>query len=164
MKPINTKERSKLFWQFFFIVFALCFLPLLIIFFAYYEAPAEIGSEQQEKLKNYSDFEHSQKMLVKQIADIDSNIRLLNNGSNADPTFLYRKIPDDIIGLQKNDTGSLMKVLAKNYQDYFTDAKTLHDAKAENKNLSEALQKKTEELKECKDDKKQLSNAAMPHS
>ncbi len=167
MKPINTKERSKSLWQFLFIVFALCFLPIGIIFCAYYETPVEIGREQQEKLTTFTEFEHTQRVLVKQLADIDKDIVSLNNGSNVNAQLVGSNITTAIAKLgsdAKADTGGLIKTLQKTYSDYFVDADRLSKTAAENKKVNGDLLKMQTELKECKDKTDKLDMINAMHS
>lgn len=163
MKPLNTQERSKLFWQFFFIVITLCFLPIGIIFCAYYEAPREIDREDQEKLAKYTEFEHNQRVLVKQLSDIDNSILALNNGSNVNVSLAEANISKAIANLStmSTDTGSIIKTMSKAFSDYYTDADRLLKSSADNKTVNANLLKAQADLKECADYKKQqdLMNA-----
>lgn len=164
MKPINSKERSKLFWQFFFIFIALGILPVAIIFYAYRTMPEMMSDAEQQKLVAYSNFEHSQKALSKNLSKIDSCIILLNNGSNVDAQLLTQEISADITALSKSDsTGSisnLVSAIYKGYSDYFTMAKNLSTTKTEAKKASNDLQKTQDQLQKINDQKAQADAIA----
>ena len=155
MKPINSKERSKLFWQFFFIFVALCILPVAIIFYAYYETPIKMNDADQQRLASYSAFEHNQKVLAKQLADIDSNIRLINNGSNADPDVTKNNILTGINNVKQIDTTKLIQTIAAGYTNYFTAAKNLNATNSEAKKATNEMQKTQETLNKLNEQKAQ---------
>jgi len=152
MKPINSKERSKLFWQFFFIFIALCIVPMSMIFYAYYVTPEKISEAEQQKLDNFASFQDKQKTLVKNLVDIDSNITLLTS-SNGDPDMLRNKISTSINGLA--DSNVLIRTISKEYGNYFVVAKSLLTCRIENKKLHDDLQKAQDAVKQMADDKKQ---------
>ncbi len=152
MKPQNSKERSKLFWQFFFIFVALCILPVAIIFYAYYETPRQMDSSDNDKLERYNAFEHKQKLLSKQLADIDSNIGLLNNGSNVDPQIIGATISNSIAGLT-SDSSSLVRTVAKGYSDYFALAKSFNTTRSDARKATSELQKTQDQIQKMNDQK-----------
>ncbi len=154
MKPINTKERSKLFSQFLFIVFGLCFLPIAIIFAAYYQTPVQISQEQQEKLNHYSEFADQQKVLAKQLADIDSNIMVLNNGSNVNLLSAEPMISTAIARLTSTDSTKVVKAIGKAYTNYLNTAHNLNLCTTENKKLNADLVATQGKAKELESDKK----------
>src|ERR1035437_6276557 len=96
MKPINSKERTKMFWQFFFIFVALCIVPMALIFYTYHVTPEKMDAIDQQKLQNYNDFDRGQKLLTKKLSDIDSNINLLTSGATVDVTYTSNLIAKDI--------------------------------------------------------------------
>ncbi len=157
MKPLNTQERSKLFWQFFFIVITLCFLPIGIIFWAYHETPREINDEDQAKLANYTEFQHNQRILIKQIADIDANIVAMNNGSNTNISIAEANIPKEIANLSSlsTDTSSVIKPISKALTDYYLDADKMNKNNVDNKAVNAKLLQAQNDLKDCAEYKKQ---------
>ena len=146
MKPVNSKERSKLLWQFVFIFFALCILPIAIIFYTYWVTPGKIDDADQEKLMTYSAFEHHQKVMVKLLTEIDSNIRLLNSGSNLDPDVLKNNVLTGINNLSSSDTTNLVKTISTGYTNYFSLAKNLSKTTFDAKKANDVAQKTQAEL------------------
>lgn len=154
MKPLNSKERSKQLWQFVFIFFGLCIIPVSLIFFSYYTVPEKLSEAEQLKLKDYSDFERSRKLLVGQLSEIDSNIsKLARHNSNSEA--IYREnIAKGITSL--TDTSTLIKLIANTYTAHFAHVEELVKGKDENVKLKEDLASAQSELQNC-----QRNNSAM---
>ena len=163
MRPLNTQERSKMVWQFLLIVFLLCFVPIAIVFWGYYEAPREIDREDQEKLANYTKFEHDQRLLMKQMSDIDASIVAMNNGSNVNISISEANVPKAIANLtsMSTDTASIVKSISKAFTDYYLDADKLYKTSADNKTANAALLKAQSDYKDLKaqSDKNDIINA-----
>lgn len=149
MKPINSQEKSKQVWRFLIVFMGLAFLPLAIIFFSYYKVPDKISETQAEKLVAYSNFEHTQKVIIQQMAELDSNINLYASAAVPNPTLLEQKIASAVLELSKKDTSiRIVKLASDGYANHYTHVQELVRTKAE---LKAALLKLEEAQTRLKD-------------
>lgn len=148
MKPINSKERSKQLWQFVFIFFGLAFIPVALIFFSYYHVPEEISEMEERKLVSYSNFEHTQKMILQKMTEVDSNINLYASAKTENPVLLDKKIADGLADLSRMDTSIKMVQLVSNgYANHYTHVRQLVEAQNKANEAIAKLQEAEEKLK-----------------
>ncbi len=146
MKAINSKERSKQVWQFIFIFLGLAVVPVSLIFFSYYRIPEKLHDQEQRKLINYTNFERSQKVLVRQLDNIDSNLNLLvNESSNELPEVINTRIASSIENIKQTDTGRLVTLILNGYNNHLKHVNNLVRMRKEMKDIKEIEQK----LKDC---------------
>ncbi|MBS1643503.1 MAG: hypothetical protein JST36_00560 [Bacteroidetes bacterium] len=163
MKPINSKERSKALWQFVFIFFALAMIPVALIFFSYYKVPEEISEAESQKLVAYSNFEHTQKIILKKMAEVDSNINLLASASVENPVMLKQKIADGISELSRMDTSiAIVPTIRASYEKHFTHVSQLVDAQAKLKDATLKLTDMDAKLKAAQSNPMMGMGAPMP--
>ena len=161
MKPINSKEKSKQVWRFLIVFMGLAFLPLAIVFFSYYKVPDKISATQAEKLVAYSNFEHAQKVIIQQMAELDSNINLYATASVPNPELLGKKIVDGLADLSRKDTSiRIVKLASDAYANHYTHVKALVDAQAQLKKATVDLQDAQEKLKASESEKQMLMMGA----
>ena len=146
MRPLNSKERSTLVWQFIFIFLTLCVIPVGIIFFSYYKVPVALSDTEREKLAEYSDFDRNQKIHIKQLNEIDSNISLLAT-NNGNPASLEAIIADKLVEITKNDTSTFMKNIKTGYSHHFDHVVT---ALKSRENYEKEIKSKQDEIDKCK--------------
>lgn len=152
MKPINSKERTKQVWQFIFIFFALALVPVALIFFSYQKVPEKLSEVEQRKLMNYSNFERSQRALVKNLVEIDSNLSLLaNESTNEIPEVLNTRIAKGLQTIEEADTSRLMKMIVSGYNNHLKHVNLLVGARNEIKSSSTGLENLKRQLKDCQD-------------
>jgi hypothetical protein len=158
MKPINSKERTKQVWQFIFIFGALALVPVALIFFSYHKVPEKLSDIEQQKLANYSNFERSQKALVKHLAEIDSNLSMLaNETSNEVPEVINTRVGKGLEELRETDTSKLMTMIASGYNNHLKHVNALIKARNELKNTGAGTKELQEQLQECKQTVQMLS-------
>lgn len=165
MKPINSKEKSKQLWQFIFIFFGLAIIPVALIFYAYYKVPDKISETEQEKLISYSNFEHSQKVVIQKMTEVDSNINLYASGTNQNPEILSKRIVDGLADLSKMDSSiRVIKLVGESLTDHYTHVKELVTIQEKYKKAALDLQEIQDKLKSSESDKNLLmmSRAAAP--
>jgi len=164
MKPINSKEKSKQLGQFVFIFFALAVVPVALIFYSYYKVPDKISETEQDKLIAYSNYEHSEKVIVQKMADVDSNINLYASGTNQNPEILSKKIVDGLADLSKMDTSNkIIRLVSEGFTDH-THVKELVTVQEKYKKAALDLQEIQDKLKSSENDKNLLmmSRGAAP--
>ena len=165
MKPINSKEKSKQLWQFVFIFFALAFVPVALIFYSYYKVPDKISETEQARLISYSNFEHSQKVIIQKMMDVDSNINLYASGTNQNPEILSKKIVDGLADLSKMDTSNrIIRLVSDGFTGHYTHVKELVTVQEKYKKAALDLQELQDKLKSSENDKNLLmmSRGAAP--
>ncbi len=141
MKPINSKERSKQLWQFVFIFLGLALVPVALIFFSYYHVPEEISETEERKLVSYSNFEHTQKMILQKMSEVDSNINLYASAKTENPVLLDKKIADGLADLARMDTSIKMVQLVSNgYANHYTHVRQLVEAQTKLNDAATKLQ------------------------
>jgi len=150
MKPINSKERSKQVWQFVFIFFGLALIPVALIFFSYYHVPEQISKEEDQKLVNYSNFMHRQKVILKKMAEIDSNINKLATAKTESTDMLRADIVAGIRELRAMDSMILVQQASKSYEHDFDHVTSLIKAQNELAIAAAELKKSKEELEAAK--------------
>jgi len=151
MKPINSKERSKQVWQFIFIFFALAVVPLAIIFYSYYKVPEKLSDIEQRKLMNYSNFERSQKVLIRHLSEIDSNLNMLaNETSNELPEVINMRIGKSLEDIKDADTSRLVSMISSAYNNHLKHVNTLIKARNELKNTGTDTKEMQKQLEDCK--------------
>ncbi len=139
MKPLNSQEKNKQLWQFVFIFFTLCFLPVCLVFFSFFKTPAALSQNEIQKLVNYSSFEHSQKLLVKEIITMNEDLsKLATNPSDA--SVLDAKIGKSIANLSAADSGQLINGIKDGYVNYLSVVKKTNDATLQVKKINEQLE------------------------
>ena len=160
MKPINSKERSKLFWQFVTVFIALAVLPVVMVFFSYYQVGQKMEDEDQQNLLEYANYKNHQKTLIKQLNDLDSNINNLTNGTvmaNGDIQVAEVNIAKAISNLS-TDSLALVRTIGKTYGHYFSNAQDYLKCKNDLKAASTESKSAKDALKGCMDDKKHLQD------
>lgn len=148
MKPINSKERSKQLWQFVFIFFGLAVIPVSLIFFSYYKVPEEISEAESRKLIDYSNFEHTQKVILQKMIEIDSNIGVYATATTENPKLLDRKILDGLSDLAKMDTSvKMVRLVKQGYEHHYDHVTQLVETLNKNKEITMQLQETRDMLK-----------------
>ncbi len=148
MKPINSKEKSKQLWQFVLIFFGLAVIPVALIFFSYYHVPDEISESEEKKLVTYSNFEHNQKLILKKLADVDSDINRYAETKTENTVLLDRKIADELNDLSKADTSiPMVQLVTGGYAKHFTHVRNLVAAQDRANKAEAELQKSNEQMK-----------------
>lgn len=148
MKPINSKERSKQLWQFVFIFFGLAVIPVSLIFFSYYKVPEEISEAESRKLIDYSKFEHTQKLILQKMIEIDSNIGVYATATTENTKLLERKILDGLSDLAKMDTSvKMLRLVQQSYEHHYNHVADLVKAQENYKNTLSKLQETQDDLK-----------------
>ncbi len=151
MKPINSKERSKQVWQFIFIFFALAIVPIALIFFSYHKVPEKLSDIEQRKLMNYSNFERSQKVLIKHLTEIDSNLNMLaNESSNELPEVINMRIGKGLEDIKEADTSRLVSMISSGYNNHLKHVNTLIKTRNELKNTGSGTKELQQQLQDCK--------------
>jgi hypothetical protein len=163
MKPLNSKERTKQVWQFIFIFFMLAVAPTAIIFFSYYKVPLKMREEDQRRLLSFSSFEKNQKLLVKNISLIDSNLSILVNENSSDnaPEVLKANIAKSLLSLKDADTGRLMTAVTATLNHHLVHVNKLLSTRNEMKESEEELKKANKELGDCKSAMNRMGMGAM---
>ena len=147
MKPINSKEKNKQFWQFVFIFFGLAVIPVALIFF-YYKVKKEISESEERKLVNYSNFEHTQKLILKKMIEVDSNINKYAEANTENPKLLDKKIVDGLTDLAKMDTSiKMVQLVSDGYAKHYTHVTKLVEAEEKVKDATTKLQEAEAKLK-----------------
>jgi len=163
MKPINSKERSKSLLQFVFIFFALAMVPVALIFFSYYKVPEEISQSEENKLVAYSNFEHTQKLILKKMVEVDSNINLYASATTENPKLLDKKIVDGLSDLSKMDTSiKMVKLVSDGYANHYTHVTKLVEAQEKLKDAMLKLQDADAKLKAAQANPMMGGMGAMP--
>lgn len=147
MKPLNSKERSKQLWQFVFIFLGLALVPVALIFFSYYKVPEKISESEDEKLVAYSNFEHTQKNVLKKMREVDSNINLYAAANTENPKLLDKKILDGLSDLDRMDSMQLVKQMHQSYESHYTHVTKLVEAQEKLKDAMVKLAEAEEKLK-----------------
>ena len=161
MKPINSQEKSKQVWRFLIVFMGLAFLPLAIVFFSYYKVPDKISATQADKLVAYSNFEHTQKVIIQQMAELDSNINLYASASVPNPELLGKKIVDGLSDLSRKDTSiRIVKLASDAYANHYTHVKALVDAQAQLKAATVKMQEMGDQLKAATSENQMLMMGA----
>lgn len=162
MRPLNSKERTTLVWQFVFIFFGLCVLPVSIIFFSYFKVPNAIQDSDRDKLAAYSDFERTQKLRIKTLVEIDSCLTVLAQ-NNANSDLVKTQASKKIVDLSSNDSSALIKMLAAHYGHHYEHVQAMLKAADENKSLGAKLNETQNALKDCKQSQMSMSGVGMGH-
>lgn len=148
MKPINSKEKTKQLWQFVLIFFGLAVIPVALIFFSYYHVPEEISESQNKKLVEYSAFEHTQSMILKKLADVDSDINRYAEARTENARMLETKIANELIELGKADTSiRMVPLVTREYTQHFTHTQQLVKAQEDLRKAQVDLQKANDQIK-----------------
>ncbi len=148
MKAINSNEKSKKVWQFIIIFFALAVIPVAIIFLAYFTLPEGLTKAEQQMLMQVSEFEQSKKNLLKNMANIDTNlISMANAESSLSAQDLSTKVTYGILELKK-DTSELTKLITNSYENYQKFVIKYIETKGK---LDSEVPKLIKELKDCQD-------------
>ena len=143
MKPINSKEKNKKLGQFLIIFLGLAIIPIALIFYSYYKVPDKISESEERKLIDYSNFDHTQKMITKKMSELDSTITLYASATTPNPELLGKKIVDGLADLSKMDTSiKMVKLTSDEYANHYTHVKELVAAQ-------EKLKKSTLDLQEA---------------
>lgn len=159
MKPLNSKERSKQLWQFVFVFLGLALIPVSLIFFSYYKVPEKISEAEDEKLVAYSNFEHTQKKILKKMQEVDSNINLYAAANTENPKLLDKKILDGLGDLKHMDSMALVQQVYGSYEDHYTHVTKLVEAQEK---LKDALVKLNEAQEKLKASNNMMGMGAMP--
>ncbi len=163
MKPINSKERSKALWQFVLIFLGLALVPTALIFFSYYHVPEEISETEERKLVAYSNFEHTQKMILQKMSEVDSNINLYASAKTENPVLLDKKIADGLADLARMDTSIKMVQLVSNgYANHYTHVRQLVEAQAKLNDAATKLQAAEQQMKSAQSMGGMMGSPAMP--
>lgn len=163
MKPINSKEKTKQVWRFLIVFAGLAFIPLAIIFVSYYKVPDKISATQADKLVAYSNFEHTQKVIVRQMTELDSNINLYATASVPNPDLLAKRIVDGLADLSRLDTSiAVVNLASKSYENHYTHVKRLVDAEAKLKAATVKMQEMTDALKAAQSQSMMMGGMGAP--
>ncbi len=163
MKPINSVEKSKQLWQFVFIFMGLALVPVALIFFSYYKVPEKISESELKKLVDYSNFDHSQKLILRKMAEVDSNISLYASAKTENPRVLDKKIVDGLADLAKMDTSiRIVQLVSDGYTNHYTHVTQLVAAQDKLKETLLKLQEAEERLKSMQSNPMMGMGAAMP--
>lgn len=163
MKPINSKERNKQFWQFIIIFLGLALVPVALIFFSYYKVPEEISEAESKKLVDYSNFEHTQKLILKKMVEVDSNIKLYATAATENPKLLDKKIVDGLTDLSKMDTSiKIVQLVSDGYANHYTHVTQLVAAQEKLKEALQKLQEAEDKLKASQSNPMMGMGSAMP--
>ena len=163
MKPINSREKSKQLWQFVFIVFGLAVIPAALIFFSYYKVPEKISETEERKLIEYSNFEHAQKVILRKMIEVDSNINKFADAATENPKILENNIVLGLSDLGKMDTSiRMVNLVGKGYEHHYSHVNELRKAQDELKNAIEKLQAAETENKTLKESMRAPNMANMP--
>ncbi len=162
MKPINSKDKSKQLWQFVFIFFGLALIPVSLIFFSYYKVPEKISETELRKLVDHSNFEHSQKLILKRMEEVDSNINLYASATTENPRLLDKKIVDGLADLAEMDTSiKILRQVSDGYSKHYTHVTQLVDAQEKLKATLVKLQEAEDRLKSVQSNP-MMGMGAMP--
>jgi hypothetical protein len=162
MKPINSKERNKQFWQFVFIFFGLAFIPVALIFFSYYHVPEEISEMEDRKLVEYSNSQHNQKKVLQMFSEVDSNINIYASAKTENPVLLDKKIADGLSDIEKLDTSDMVNRVRKGYENHYTHVRQLVEAQNKANEAIAKLQDAEAKLKAAQSSGMMGMGAAMP--
>jgi hypothetical protein len=162
MKPLNSKERSKQLWQFVFVFLGLALVPVALIFFSYYKVPEKISESEDSKLVAYSNFEHTQKAILKKMQEVDSNINLYAAANTENPKLLDKKILDGLSDLDRMDTMKLLQQVHDSYEKHYTHVTKLVEAQQKLKDMSVKLSEAEEKLKSSNNNMMGMGAMPMP--